>query len=226
MKVLVVEDEKDLADIIKMGLEENSFVVDVCHDGEEGLFMAENYHYDAILLDILLPSMDGFTVLDKLRAKKMSVPVLVLTSKGGIGDKVRGLDTGADDYIVKPFEFPELISRLKAVIRRNKGEASPEISISDLNIDINSRTVRRGKKEIKLSSREYRILVYLALNRGRVISRDQITEYIYDTDDDHDHDSNIIDVYINYLRNKIDKGHANKLIHTVRGEGYTMKENK
>ena len=224
MKVLVVEDEKDLAEIIKQGLEENSFTVEVCNDGEEGLFMAENYPYDAIVLDIMLPSMDGFTVLNKLRAKKVTVPVLVLTARGGMGDKVRGLDTGADDYLVKPFEFPELIARLKAVIRRNKGEASPLISIDDLTIDINTREVRRGGREIRLSSREYRILVYLALNKGRVLNRDQIAEYIYDPD--YDLDSNVIDVYINYLRNKIDRGHAHRLIHTVRGEGYSLKETR
>lgn len=222
MKILIIEDEQDLADIIKQGLEEHSFTVEVCGDGEEGLFMAENYPYDAIILDIMLPSMDGFTVLSRMRAKKVTVPVLVLTARGRMGDKVRGLDTGADDYVVKPFEFPELIARLKAVIRRNKGEASPLISIGDLTIDINTRTVMRGGKEIKLSSREYRILVYLALNRGRVLNRDQIAEYIYDSD--YDLDSNVIDVYINYLRNKIDKGRTHKLIHTIRGEGYTVKE--
>jgi len=138
-----------------------------------------------------------------------------------MGDKVKGLDKGADDYVVKPFEFPELVARLKAIIRRNKGEASPLISIDDLTIDINSRTVKRGDQEIKLSSREYKLLVYLALNRGRVLSRDRIAEYIYDPD--HDHESNIVDVYINFLRNRIDKGRENKLIQTVRGEGYTIK---
>jgi len=224
MKILIVEDEKDLAEIIKQGLEENSFSVEVCHDGEEGLFMAGNYPYDAVILDVMLPTMDGFTVLKELRAQNIRVPVLMLTARGGMGDKVKGLDTGADDYLVKPFEFPELVSRLKAVIRRNKGEASSLVSIGDLIIDINSRTVKRADKEIRLSSREYRILVYLCLNRGRVISREQITEYIYDPD--HESDSNIIDVYISYLRNKVDKGHAEKLIHTIRGEGYIIREGK
>lgn len=224
MKILIIEDEKDLAEIIKQGLEENSFSVEMCHDGEEGLFMAGNYPYDAVLLDIMLPTMDGFTVLKKLREQKIKVPVLMLTARGEMDDKVKGLDIGADDYLVKPFKFPELISRLKAIIRRNKGEASPLISIGDLTIDINSMAVKRADKEIKLSSREYRILMYLSLNRGRVISREQIAEYIYDPD--HDHDSNIIDVYINYLRNKIDKDHADKLIHTIRGEGYVMKESE
>lgn len=222
MKVLVIEDEQDLAEIIKQGLEEHAFAVDLSHDGEEGLFMAEHYPYDAIVLDLMLPVMDGFTVLSRLRAKRVKVPVVVLTARGSMGDKVKGLDTGADDYLVKPFEFPELVARLKAVIRRNRGEASPLIVIDTLAIDLNSRTVTRDDEEIKLSSREYRILAYLALNKGRVLSREQIAEYIYDPD--HDLDSNVIDVYISYLRNKIDRGKGKKLIQTIRGEGYTLRD--
>jgi len=221
VKILIVEDEKDLAEIIKEGLEKQSFTVDICFDGEEGLFMAETYAYDAVILDIMLPGMDGLTLLSKLRAKKVRVPVLMLTARGTMADKVKGLDTGADDYLAKPFEFPELISRLKAIIRRSRGEASPVISIDDLTIDMNARSVKRNNKEIKLSSREYNILLHLALNRERVISRSSLVEHIYDID--FDLDSNIIDVYINYLRNKIDKGSGKKLIHTVRGEGYMIK---
>ena len=224
MKILVIEDEKDLAEIIKEGLEHQSFTVDLCFDGEEGLFMAENYAYDAVILDIMLPVMDGLTLLKKLRAKKVTVPVLMLTARGTMVDKVKGLDTGADDYLVKPFEFPELISRLKAIIRRNRGESSSILSIDDLTIDMNSRSVKRNNNEIKLSSKEYNILLHLALNRGRVISRSILAEHIYDID--FDLDSNIIDVYINYLRKKIDKGYSRKLIHTVRGEGYIMKEDQ
>lgn len=221
MKILIVEDEKDLAEIIKEGLEKQSFAVDVCFDGEEGLFMAETYAYDAVVLDIMLPVMDGLTLLSKLRAKKVRVPVLMLTARGTMADKVKGLDTGADDYLVKPFEFPELISRLKAIIRRNRGEASSIISVDDLTIDMNSREVKRNDRKIKLSSREYNILLHLVLNKERVISRSSLTEHIYDID--FDLDSNIIDVYINYLRNKIDKGSGKKLIHTVRGEGYMIR---
>jgi DNA-binding response OmpR family regulator len=221
MKILIIEDEKDLAEIIKEGLEKQSFAVDICFDGEESLFMAETYAYDAVILDIMLPVMDGLTLLKKLRAKKVSVPVLMLTARGTIEDKVKGLDTGADDYLAKPFEFPELISRLKAIIRRSRGEASPVISIDDLTIDMNARSVKRNNKEIRLSSREYNILLHLALNRERVISRSNLAEHIYDID--FDLDSNIMDVYINYLRNKIDKGSVKKLIHTVRGEGYMIK---
>ncbi len=221
MKVLIIEDEKDLAEIIKEGLEKQTFAVDLCFDGEEGLFMAETYAYDAVVLDIMLPVMDGLTLLKKLRAKKITVPVLMLTARGTMADKVKGLDTGADDYLVKPFEFPELISRLKAIIRRNRRESSSFISVDDLTIDMNARSVKRNNREIRLSSKEYNILLHLALNRGRVISRSRLAEHIYDID--FDLDSNIIDVYINYLRNKIDKGNSRKLIHTVRGAGYMIK---
>ena len=221
MKVLVIEDEKNLAKILKKGLEENGFAVDLSFEGEDGLFMAENYPYDAVLLDILLPKMDGLTILNKLRAKKIDVPVLMLTAKGELEDRIKGLSTGADEYIVKPFDFNELLARLKAVIRRSKSRPSPVIAINDLIIDTNSRTVRRADKEIKLAATEYNLLEYLALNSNRVISRTELTEHIYDTE--FDLDSNVIDVYINYLRNKIDKGFRQQLIHTVRGAGYVLK---
>ncbi len=224
MKILIVEDEKNLAEILKKGLEDNSFSVDLSFDGEEGLFMAESYNYDAIILDIMLPKMDGLTVLSKLRENNSDIPVLMFTARGEIEDKIKGLNRGADDYISKPFDFWELLARLKAVIRRNKGKGSPIITIDDLSIDINSRSVKRGDKELKLSSKEYNLIEYLALNKGRVISRTELTEHIYDMD--FDLDSNIIDVYINYLRKKIDKDHHKKLIHTVRGAGYILKENE
>jgi DNA-binding response OmpR family regulator len=222
VKILIVEDEKNLAKILKKGLEEHSFTADLSFDGEEGLYMAETYIYDAVILDIMLPVIDGLTILDRLRKKKIDVPVLLLTARGEIEDRVKGLNTGADDYIVKPFDFSELLARLKAVIRRNKGKASPHITIDDLTIDLNSRTVKRGDMEIKLSAKEYNILEYLALNKGKIIRRTELIEHIYDMN--FDLDSNIIDVYINYLRNKIDRGYNKKLIHTVRGVGYILKE--
>lgn len=222
MKILIIEDEKKLAEILKKGFEEHYFVVDLSFDGEEGLYMAETYSYDAVILDIMLPKMDGFTILGKLRGKKIDVPILILTARGEVEDRIKGLNIGADDYIIKPFEFSELLARIKAVIRRNKGKASPVITINDLTIDINSRTVRRSNTDIKLSTKEYNILEYLALNRGRIISRTELVEHIYDID--FDLDSNVIDVYINYLRNKIDKDYNKKLIHTVRGAGYILKE--
>jgi heavy metal response regulator len=223
LKILIIEDEKRLAEILKKGLEEHSFIVELSFDGEEGLYMTETFTYDAIILDLMLPKMDGFTILNRLRTKKIDVPVLVLTARGEIEDRVKGLNTGADDYIVKPFEFSELLARLKAIIRRAKGRASPILKIDNLTIDTNSRTVKRGGKEIKLSAKEYSILEYLALNKGRIISRTELIDHIYDMN--FDLDSNIIDVYINYLRNKIDRTHNKKLIHTVRGAGYILREN-
>jgi DNA-binding response OmpR family regulator len=186
--------------------------------------MAETYPYDAVLLDIMLPKVDGLTILNTLRAKKIDVPVLMVTAKGEIEDRIKGLSIGADDYIAKPFDFSELLARLKAVIRRSKGKPSPIITIDDLVIDTNSRTVRRADKEIRLSAKEYNLLVYLALNEGRVVSRTELIEHVYEAD--FDLDSNIIDVYINYLRNKIDKGFDKQLIQTIRGSGYLLKGDK
>ncbi len=221
MRILIIEDERHLAKILKKGLEENGFIVDMCHDGEDGLYMAETYPFDAILLDILLPRMDGLTILNKLRAKNIGVPVLMLTAKGELEDRVKGLNTGADDYIAKPFDFQELLARLNAVIRRSSNKASPVISIDDLTINMDLKTVTRSGKDIRLSTKEYSLLEYLVLNSGRVISRTELTEHMYDTD--FDLDSNVIDVYINYLRNKIDKGFGRNLVHTVRGAGYVLK---
>ena len=224
MKILIIEDEKNLAEILKKGLEENGFTIDLSFDGEEGLFMAETYPYDAVLLDILLPKVNGLTILNKLRAKEIDVPALMITAKGEVEDRIKGLNIGADDYIAKPFDFSELLARLKSVIRRSKGKPSPVIAIDDLTIDTNSRIVTRAGKEVKLSATEYNLLEYLALNSGRVVSRTELIEHIYDTE--FDLDSNIIDVYVNYLRNKIDKGFSKQLIKTIRGAGYILKGDK
>jgi len=221
MKVLVVEDDKRLALLIKKGLEENSFSVDLSFDGEEGLYMAETFPYDALILDVMLPLKDGFSVLAELRARSITLPVIMLTAHTEVQDRVKGLNIGADDYLGKPFDFSELLARLKAAIRRGKGQPSPLIEIGDLAIDTNARTVRRGTTDLRLSSKEYNLLEYLALNCGRVISRTELLEHMYDTDSERD--SNVIDVYVNYLRNKIDKGFRLQLIHTVRGAGYVLK---
>ncbi|MFZ4438599.1 MAG: response regulator [Syntrophales bacterium] len=221
MKILVVEDQKRMANLLKKGLEENSFIVDLAFDGEEGLYMAVNYSYDAILLDITLPLMDGLTILKTLRLKQSEVPILMITARSEIESRVKGLNFGADDYIVKPFDFSELMARLRSVIRRNKGKLSPLVTIHDLTLDTNSRIVRRNGREITLSATEYNLLEYLVLNSGRVISRTELTEHIYDTD--FDRDSNVIDVYVNHLRNRLDKGFDRQLILTVRGAGYMLK---
>jgi DNA-binding response OmpR family regulator len=222
MKILIIEDEKGLARLIKKGLEENFFTVDMSFDGKDGMHMAETWPYDAILLDIMLPGIDGFEILQSLRERKNDVPVLIITARGEIEEKIRGLNLGADDYIAKPFDFSELIARLRTVIRRSKGKPSPLLSIDDLSIDLNARTVTRGGQAINLSAREFTLLEYLALNSGRVVSRTELIDHIYGTDTEWD--SNVIDVYINYLRNKIDKGFSRALIHTMRGAGYILKE--
>lgn len=222
MRILIIEDEQNLAKILKQGFEENGFTVELSFDGEEGLYMAENYPYDAILLDIMLPSLDGISILKKLRTKDCSVPILMLTAKGEVENRIQGLNTGADDYITKPFDFHELVARVKSAIRRNTGKPSPLIVISDLVVNTNTHTAKRGKTDIPLSSKEYSILEYLASHKNRVISRTELVDHVYETD--FDLDSNVIDVYINFLRNKIDKGFGIKLIHTVRGAGYILKE--
>lgn len=222
MKILIIEDEKGLARLIKKGLEENYFTVDLSFDGVEGIHMAETWPYDAILLDIMLPGIDGFEILQSLRDRKNDVPVLVITARGEIEERIKGLNFGADDYIPKPFDLSELIARLRSVIRRSKGKSSALLLIDDLAIDLNARTVTRGGQAISLSAREFTLLEYLALNSGRVVSRTELIDHIYGSDTEWD--SNVIDVYINYLRNKIDKGFGRALIHTMRGAGYILKE--
>ena len=221
MKILVIEDEIKLARVLKKGLEENGFTVDVSSDGEEGLHMAESYSYDAMLLDLTLPVRDGLSILATLRERKIDYPVIVVTARGDVDDRIKGLDIGADDYIAKPFDFSELMARLRSAIRRSKGKPSPIIVIGDLSLDTNAKTVTRSGATIPLSAREYALLEYLALNTGRVVSRTEVIEHVYSSE--YEWDSNVIDVYINYLRNKIDKGFGKPLIHTVRGAGYVLK---
>lgn len=224
MRVLIVEDEKRLANLLKKGLEEHSFVVDLSHDGQDGLYQAEISPYDAIILDVMMPKMDGFTVLRKLREREIHTPVIMLTARGEVESRVKGLNTGADDYLAKPFDFGELLARLTAVVRRSKGQPASQLCIADLSIDLNAKSVSKQGIPIQLSAKEYTILEYLALNAGRVISRTEFSEHVYDMN--FDLDSNIIDVYINRLRKKLDKDSEKTLIQTRRGEGYIIeKEN-
>lgn len=224
MRLLIIEDERPLANVLKKGFEEHAFTVDLAFDGEDGLFLAENYAYDALILDIGLPEIDGLSLLRTLRRKGSDTPVLMLTARRELKDKVAGLEMGADDYIPKPFDFPELLARVRSAIRRSKGKPSPIITVGDLSIDSNARLVRRGERTIALSAKEYNFLEYLAMNRNRVVSRSELIEHMYDTE--YDFDSNIVDVYVSYLRNKIDKGWDKKLIHTVRGAGYVLTEER
>ena len=222
MRILLVEDEKDLASILKKGFEERGYAVDVAHDGEEGLYMAENFPLDAVVLDIMLPAIDGLEVLGRLRKKGNTVPVIVLTARDALLDKIKGLDTGADDYLTKPFVFDELLARVRSLLRRKAEVKQAVVKIGDLEINTASHEVKRAGKPVPLSAREYALLEFMAYRKDSVLSRTDIVEHIYS--EEADMDSNIVDVYINYLRNKIDRGFKKKLIHTVRGAGYMLKE--
>jgi DNA-binding response OmpR family regulator len=221
MRILIVEDERSLADVLKKGLEEEGYAVDVAYNGEDGQHLAEQEPSDLIILDIMLPLVDGMTILRKIRKAGIKTPVLLLTAKDAVADKVWGLDSGADDYLTKPFSFEELLARIRALLRRPAGATTSRISIGDLTIDIASREVTRAGITIALSAREYALLEYMALNRNTVLTRTALTEHLYDQD--FDLDSNVIDVFINRIRNKVDRGHARQLIRTVRGAGYLLK---
>jgi DNA-binding response OmpR family regulator len=221
MRILIVEDEKPLADILKKGLEEEGYAVDVAYNGEDGQYLAENEPSDLMILDIMLPVIDGLSILKKIRAEGINTPVLMLTAKDAITDKVSGLDAGADDYLTKPFSFDELLARMRALLRRHADVKTTIITIGDLTVDSATHEVKRAGKSIALSSREYSLLEYMVINRNTVLSRTALTQHLYNQD--FDLDSNIIDVFINRLRNKIDRRSRTRLIHTVRGAGYMLK---
>ena len=221
MRILVIEDEKKVADFISNGLAEEGYAVDVAHDGDQGYFLATTNEYDAILLDIMLPKMDGFTLCTKLRSEDNHTPILMLTAKDAIKDKVRGLDAGADDYLTKPFAFEELLARIRSLLRKKSLQQKTRFQVDDLVLDTITHTVTRGESEIQLSVKEYSLLEYLMRNTGSVVTRTMIAEHVWDIN--FDTFTNVIDVYISYLRNKIDRGHEIKLIHTVRGRGYVLK---
>jgi DNA-binding response OmpR family regulator len=220
MRVLLVEDYDPLARSVAQGLREAGYAVDRSADGEEGLWYAESNAYDAIVLDLMLPRMDGLTVLRTLREKKNPAAVLLLTARDRLADRVSGLDAGADDYLVKPFEFAELLARLRALIRRRYRQGEAVIRIADLEVDTGARVVKRAGASIQLSAREYALLEYLALRRDQVVTRAEIWEHVYDFASDPS--SNVVDVYIGYLRRKIDHDREPKLIQTRRGQGYLL----
>jgi heavy metal response regulator len=222
VRLLVVEDEAKVASFIKRGFEEESYAVDVAVDGEEAVSMVDVYDYDMILLDIMLPKLDGLSVLDHIRKTKKSVPVILLTAKDMVNDKVKGLDMGADDYVTKPFSFEELLARVRALLRRGRSDESLKLLVDDLELDPVSRKVTRGGKDISLTTKEYSLLEYFMRNPGRILTRTMISEHVWSIK--FDTFTNVIDVYINYLRNKIDKDHPKKLLHTVRGVGYMLKD--
>ena len=222
MRILLVEDEKKVASFIKKGLEEEFYSVDAAYDGKEGLQLALTEDYDLIILDVMLPFKNGFTVLQELREEKVSIPVLFLTAKDTLSDKVQGLDAGADDYLPKPFAFEELLARVRALLRRGTSEKNLILKVLDLSLDTQTHTVTRNNTIVQLTPKEYSILEYLLRNKNRVISRTMLSEHVYDYH--FDSDTNVIDVYINKLRNKIDKGFDSQIIHTVRGVGYIIKD--
>lgn len=222
MRILVVEDEKKVANFIKQGLEEEGYAVDWAADGQAGLVLALDGVHDLIILDLNLPKMDGLKVLQEIRQAKIKVPVLLLTIRAMIEDKVLGLDAGADDYLTKPFSFQELLARIRALFRR-RAEAEPALlQIADLTLDPSRRVVRRGTEKIDLSTKEFALLDYFMRNPGRVLTRTMIAEHVWDYD--FDTTTNVIDVYVNFLRKKIDIDRSVKLIHTIRGVGYMMQE--
>lgn len=221
MRLLIAEDEKNLNKILTQQLTAGGYTVDSCFDGQEALDYIAVTTYDAIILDIMMPKVDGFMVLRKIREKKIDTPVLFLTARDSIADRVEGLDLGADDYLTKPFAFEELQARIRVLIRKRAGNSTNVYSIADLTLNTQSREVKRGDTLISLSSKEYSILEYMIMNRNVVLSRETLEHNIWGYD--YDGASNMIDVYIRYLRKKIDDGYEPKLIHTVRGAGYVLK---
>ena len=224
MRILVVEDEKDLNNIITKHLKKNNFSVDSVFNGEEALEYLDYGTYDLIILDIMLPKVNGYEVIKKLRENKNETAVLMLTARDSIEDKIKGLDLGADDYLIKPFDFGELLARIRALVRRKYGNTSNPMEIDDLCIDIAKKTVVRGGKNIELTGKEYEVLEYLIQNKGHVLSRDKIRDSVWDYG--YEGESNIIDVLIKNIRKKIDIGNSKQLIHTKRGLGYVLKEDE
>ena len=221
MRILLVEDEKKIAAFIERGLTEQHYTVDVAQDGNEGLYLAEVNPYDLVILDIMLPGKDGFAVCRELRKQKNEVPILMLTARDDVRDKIYGLDSGADDYLTKPFAFGEFLARVRVLLRRNRAVKTTVLKVGDLELDQLSHDVTRAGKTIELTATEYALLEYLMLHDGQVVTRTMISEHVWNQD--FDSFSNVINVYINYLRKKVDAGFPVKLIQSVRGRGYMLK---
>lgn len=222
MRILVVEDEKKVASFIAKGLMEESYAVDVAYDGEEGSFMALENDYDLIILDLMLPKLNGMEILKKIRTAQKDVPVLILTARDSVEDIVAGLEGGCDDYLTKPFAFAELLARIRALLRRSQEHRINLLKVADLTLNPLTREVKRGDRKIELTSKEYALLEYFMRNVNRVLTRTLISEHVWNYE--FDPLTNVVDVYVNYLRKKIDQKKDSKLIHTVRGVGYIMKE--
>ncbi|NOY78461.1 MAG: response regulator transcription factor [Calditrichaeota bacterium] len=221
MRILLVEDDAKVARFIRNGLKEEGFAVDVAEDGKQGLDFARDFEYDVIILDILLPKLDGISVLKAIRTHDPQTPILMLTAMDTLEDKVRGLNKGADDYLTKPFAFEELLARIRALLRRKYRTASTLLRFSDLRVDLVTHQVFRGDREIQLTPKEFALLEYFLQNPNKILTRTMISEHVWDYH--FDPETNVIDVYMNYLRNKIDRDFSTKLIHTIRGVGYMLK---
>lgn len=222
MRVLLVEDDRTIAQFIEKGLQEEGFAIDRVGNGTDGLHMALNEPYDAAVLDIMLPGLDGLTLLERMRANGVKTPVIILSAKRSLDDRIRGLQSGGDDYLTKPFAFSELVARLKALIRRSTGTAEPaSLSAADLKIDLLTREVTRGTSPIELQPKEYALLEYLMRNKGRVVTKTMIIEHVWNYN--FDPETNVVEARICRLREKIDKGYEPKLIQTIRGAGYVLK---
>jgi len=220
MRILLVEDEPRMANVIAKGLREQSYAVDVAQDGDAGLYQTSINDYDAIVLDVLLPQRDGYDVCRELRARGNATPILMLTARAAVDDRLTGFEAGADDYLTKPFSFRELLARIRALLRRDSQLRPDVLEIEDLVIDSANHRVSRANKEVQLTAKEYALLEYLARRVGQLVSRAEIAAHVWD--DSFDPFSNTIEVYINRLRKKIDGGHSTKLLHTRRGEGYIL----
>jgi two-component system, OmpR family, copper resistance phosphate regulon response regulator CusR len=222
MRILVIEDEEKIASFIKRGLKEEGYAVDVSKDGEDGHFLATTNEYDLMILDLMIPKIDGLSLCKKLREGRVGTPVIMLTAKDDVKSKVAGLDAGADDYVTKPFAFEELLARVRALLRKKTdGQTSTKLQVADVTLDLLNHKVERAGKEIQLTAKEYSLLEYLMRNANQIVTRTMISEHVWDIH--FDVSTNVIDVYINYLRSKIDGGFKKKLIHTVRGRGYMLK---
>jgi heavy metal response regulator len=224
MRLLLVEDEEKVVNFVQRGLTAERFAVDVARDGAAGLDLAESYDYDLIILDLLLPKLDGTEVLRKIRRGNPQIPILILTARDGVQDKVTHFEAGADDYLTKPFAFAELLVRIKALLRRGATRQETVLRVADIELDRLSQQVRRGGKRIELTSKEYSLLEYLMANAGRVLSRTMIIEHVWDQS--FDGATNIVDVYVRHLRDKVDDGSEGNLIRTVRGVGYSISEER
>jgi two-component system copper resistance phosphate regulon response regulator CusR len=222
MRILLIEDNNTTTDYLCQGLRENYFIPDIAHDGQEGLFLATHHDYEVIILDVMLPYIDGWTIVKKIREFNTTTPILFLTAVDAVDDKVKGLELGADDYLTKPFSFTELLARIRSLLRRKQPHASPIMQIADLKIDTGKNKVSRADAIILLTAKEYLLLLLLANRRGEVLSRTFIAEQVWDIH--FDSDTNVIDVAIKRLRDKMDKNYSTNLIHTIRGVGYVLEE--